>query len=147
MNCTDCQNGSNCQQGTPGNSWWSVPPGSPNPDSISDPKKVIFYTCLQTRREKSISIFRPGLYAEIMLKKFFKSISNLHISLFFLLIWNWSVMVRFQTKTVQKPTRWGGTYLYYSLYKGAPSQVSTTLTWTIMFWIWYFPSGCSYTSR
>ena len=75
-------------------------------------------------------------------KKFFKSISSPHISLFFLLIWNWNAMVRFQTKTAQKPTRWGGTYLYFSLYKGVPPRVSTTLTWTAMFWIWYFPSGC-----
>ena len=29
-------------------------------------------------------------------------------------------MVRFKTKMAQKPTRWGGTYLYYSLSKGVP---------------------------
>ena len=29
------------------------------------------------------------------------------------------VYTRFQTKTAQKPTRWGGTYLY-GLYKGVP---------------------------
>ena len=26
--------------GTPGNSWWGVPPGSPNPDPISDCEKL-----------------------------------------------------------------------------------------------------------
>ena len=30
------------------------------------------------------------------------------------------VYLRFQTKTAQNPTQWGGTYLY-SLYKGVPS--------------------------
>ena len=29
-------------EGTPGNSWWGVPPGSPNPDPISD-QKMSFY--------------------------------------------------------------------------------------------------------
>ena len=29
------------------------------------------------------------------------------------------MITRFQTKTVQNPTRWGGTYLY-GLYKGVP---------------------------
>ena len=38
-----------------------VLPGSPNPDLISDQKKS-----LQTRPLKSISIFGPGLWAEIM---------------------------------------------------------------------------------
>ena len=53
--------------GTPGNSWWgyyTVPPGSPNPDPISD-QKVSFSTPV-FRPLKSIPIFRPGLYAEIM---------------------------------------------------------------------------------
>ena len=68
--------------------------------------------------------------------------SNSHISVSFSLIWNWNdkyvdtigssvekrtwfktkmakVYTCFQMKTVQKPTWWGGTYLY-SLYKGVP---------------------------
>ena len=44
-----------------------MPPGSPNPDPISDQKNVIFHTCFQTRSLKSITVFRPGLSAEIML--------------------------------------------------------------------------------
>ena len=75
-------------------------------------------------------------------KKFFKTISNSHIFLSFLLIWNWNDKyvhtlrsflknntrsqtkmgkenTRFDTKTAQKDqkTRWSGTYLY-RLYKG-----------------------------
>ena len=33
------------------------------------------------------------------------------------------MITRFQTKTVQNPTRWGGTYLY-GLYKGVPRAVN-----------------------
>ena len=40
--------------GTPGNSWWGVPPGSPNPDPISNPKNVIFFTRFHTRLLKSM---------------------------------------------------------------------------------------------
>ena len=43
-----------------------VPPGSPNPDPVSDQKNVIFHTRYQTRPIKSIPVFRPGLSAEIM---------------------------------------------------------------------------------
>ena len=39
--------------GTPENSWWGVPPGSPNPDPT---KNVLFHTRFQT-----ILVFRPGL--------------------------------------------------------------------------------------
>ena len=42
-----------------------VPPGSPNPDPISDQKNVIFHTRLQTWPLKSIPILRPG-FLEIM---------------------------------------------------------------------------------
>ena len=62
------------------------------------PKNFIFHTRFQTRPLKSILILRPGFY-EIMSsllrlkhgnkKDFLKSISNTHISLSFLLIWNW----------------------------------------------------------
>ena len=37
-----------------------VPPGSPNPDPISDEKNVIFQPLFQTRSLKSIPVFRPG---------------------------------------------------------------------------------------
>ena len=65
------------------------------------PQNVIFHTRFQTRPLKSIPVFRPGLYAEIILpllrlkgklkiegQNFFKSFSNWHISFYFLLIWN-----------------------------------------------------------
>ena len=38
-----------------------VPPGSPDPDPISDQKNVLFHTRFQTRPRKSIPVFRPGL--------------------------------------------------------------------------------------
>ena len=39
-----------------------VPPGSTNPDPISDKKKnVILQTRFETRLPKSITVFRPGL--------------------------------------------------------------------------------------
>ena len=99
-----------------------VPPCFPNHDPILD-QKVLF----------SPPVFRPGLQAEIMLSllrterkqtnKFFKSISSLHISVSFVVIWNWNdkyecsslenhtrfqtkmgkVYTRFQTKTAQRP--------------------------------------------
>ena len=46
---------------TPGISWRVVPRGSSNPDSISDPKNVIFHTRYQTWPLKSIPILRPDL--------------------------------------------------------------------------------------
>ena len=65
-------------------------------------------------------------------KKYFKSISNSHISLSFLLVWNWNdkyvhTLPLFsrkpkpdsRPKRCKNPTRWGGTYLYRS-YKGVP---------------------------
>ena len=64
---------SNYSGGTPGNSSWGVPPGSPNPHPISD-QKLSFFT----------PVFRPGLL-EIMSsllrlechqKNFIKSTSN-----------------------------------------------------------------------
>ena len=44
-----------------------VPPGSPNPDTDFRPKNVIFHTRFQTRPLKSIPVFRPCYWAEIML--------------------------------------------------------------------------------
>ena len=38
-----------------------VPPGSLNPDLISDQRLVVFHICFQTRPLKSIPAFRPGL--------------------------------------------------------------------------------------
>ena len=40
-----------------------VPPGSPNPDTISDQKYVTLQTCFQTKPPKSIPVFRPVLWA------------------------------------------------------------------------------------
>ena len=40
-----------------------APPGSPNPDTISDQKYVILQTCFWTRPPKSIPVFRPVLWA------------------------------------------------------------------------------------
>ena len=37
-----------------------MPPGSPNPDPVSDQKKVICHTRSQTWPLKSIPVFRPG---------------------------------------------------------------------------------------
>ena len=73
-----------------------VPPGSPNLDPISD-RKMLFFT----------PVFRPGLrenpypFSDLAFKimssyldensnknNFLKSITNSHISLSFLLIWN-----------------------------------------------------------
>ena len=31
-------------KGTPENSWWGLPPGSPNPNPTSDLKNVSFFT-------------------------------------------------------------------------------------------------------
>ena len=61
MNRTDCQNVSNCQQGTPGNSWWGCAARFSESWLNFRPKNVIFHTRLQTRPQKSIPIFRPGL--------------------------------------------------------------------------------------
>ena len=104
-------------------------------------RKCLFHTRFQTRPLKSIPVFRPALQAEIMLsllsqsanKKIFKSISNSHISLSFLLIWNWNEKIRsygpvvpsktihdsgpkwaesiphFTPKRRKNPPRWGGT--------------------------------------
>ena len=44
-----------------------VPPGSPNPDTDFRPKNVTFHTRFQTRPLKSIPVFRPCYWAEIML--------------------------------------------------------------------------------
>ena len=53
-------------------------------------------------------------------KKLFKSISNLHICLsFFEMVNTFIHYTHFQTKKGQKPTLWGGTYLY-GLCKGVP---------------------------
>ena len=38
-----------------------VPPGSPDPDPISNQKNIIFHTPFETRPLKSIPVFRPFL--------------------------------------------------------------------------------------
>ena len=47
--------------GTTENSWWGVPPGSPNPDPISNQTNAIFHPLFQTWRLNSIPILIPGL--------------------------------------------------------------------------------------
>ena len=132
--------------GTAENYWWGCAARFFRSWPDFRPKNIIFYTPFQTRTLKSIPVFRPGLYAENMLsfsyllerkKKLFKSISNSHNSLSFLLIWNWTintiihsrsslenhtqlqtkmgkVYTRFQNKTAHKPHPMGAhTYIAY----------------------------------
>ena len=102
-----------------------VPPGSPNPDPISDQKmSLIFHTRFQTWPLKSIPILRPGL-KEIMSsilrleqqqKRFLQN--PIRIRLFLFLSYSFGIETintfvhtrssleshtRFQTKTAQKP--------------------------------------------
>ena len=122
-----------------------MPPGSPNPDPISDQKNVIFHTRFQTRPEIMLSLFT--------LERKQKNSSNpfrTRISLF--LSYSFEIetintfihsrsslenYTRFQTKIdkvytcfrpkrPKNPTRWGGwggTYLY-NLNKGLPPPLS-----------------------
>ena len=50
----------------PGNSWLRCASRFFKSRPDFRPKNIIFHTCFQTRPLKSIPIFRPGLYAEIM---------------------------------------------------------------------------------
>ena len=108
--------------GTPRNSRWGVPPGSPNPDPISDQKNVrIFHTRFQTWRWSQNVTLHVYIKQKLchhwrdqrlkrQQKYFLKSISNSHITLSFpsfgiettnTLIHNCSSVVnhtRFQTK-------------------------------------------------
>ena len=63
-----------------------VPPGSRNPDRISDKKNLIYHTRFQTQAFGRNYVIITYIRAQT--KEFFKNISNSHISLFFLLIWN-----------------------------------------------------------
>ena len=95
-------------------------------------------TCLHKTEIMSSLLRLKAPYKDV-----FKSISNSHITLCFLFIWNWNdehtdsqpcssflnhthfptkmgkIYTRFQTKTAQNPHPFGGTYLY-GLYKGVP---------------------------
>ena len=83
-----------------GNSWWGLPPSSPNPDLISDRKIVIFHTRFQTGPLKSINRFqawrRQKLYhhylqwIKMQRKRFLKIHFEAHFTLSFLIIWNLS---------------------------------------------------------
>ena len=64
-----------------------VPPGSPNPDSISD-QKVWFLSSVSDLASKKL--FHHFIDWNANKIDFLKSISNSHISLSFLLIWNWN---------------------------------------------------------
>ena len=128
-----------------------APPGSPNPDPISD-KKCHFPYSFSEQTSKIYPLFQTWpldrncviiTWIRAQTKEFFKRISNSHISIPLLFIWNWKdnyvhtlrnsippkpyiadiqtkmgkVYTRFQTKKAQRnPT---GTYLD-SLYKGVP---------------------------
>ena len=63
-----------------------VPPSSLNPDPISDQK----YHFSDSFSDITLKEFIPSftLRLEQQQRKYFKSISNLYISLFFILIWN-----------------------------------------------------------
>ena len=98
----------------------------------------------------------PLLRLERKQKKFFKPISNSHISLSFLLIWNWNdkyvhilpyfprkiildsrpkwekCIPVFRPKQRKNPTLWGGTYLY-SLYKEVPPTRGKTVSSFILY--------------
>ena len=74
-----------------------VPPGSPNPDHISD-QKMSFSTPV-FRPQKFMPIFRPGggnktqhymftTKQKLCHQSFLKSISNSHFTLSFLFSWN-----------------------------------------------------------
>ena len=56
--CSNCLRGGGVLLGIRGG---GVPPGSPNPDPISDQKIVIFQTRFQPWPLKSIPVFRPGV--------------------------------------------------------------------------------------
>ena len=137
-----------CPGGTPGNSWWGVPPGSPNPDPISYPK-MLFFT----------PVLRPGLQ-EIMpsllwleqQKKTSKNPFRIRVFLFLSYIFGIETINTFVPATAvplktmpdsrpkwakstpvfrpkgrktpgKNPTRWGGTYLY-GLYREVPPPPS-----------------------
>ena len=128
-----------------------VPPGSSNPDPISDQKmwfsSLVFTLDLYKPYPFSDLAFRQKLCYHYLIRlgrkhKLFKSIWNSHISLSFLLIWDWNdknvytlhpsktqpasrttwakCIPVFRPKRRKSPTRWGGTYLY-RLCKGVPS--------------------------
>ena len=140
--------------GTPENSLWGCATRFSKSRPYFRPKNVIFHTRLQNRSLKSTPFsdlaFRQKLRYHYLdqsaNKKFFKAISNSHISLSFLLIWNWkdkyvlSCTPVVPPKTIpdsrqkwakcisvlrpkrrKNPTRSGDTYLY-SLYKGVPPR-------------------------
>ena len=128
--------------GTPVNSWWGYAARFFKSWPDFRARNVIFHTRFQTRHLKSIPVFRPGLWAGVcyryLLFKLFKSISNSHISLSFLAIWNWkdksvhtlpsslenhtrfqtkmgTVYTSFQAKTAQKPYPMGRHILIWLL--------------------------------
>ena len=94
--------------GTPGNSWWGCAARFSKSWPDFRPKNVIFQTRFQTRPLNSIPVFRPGLKAEIMSsllsleRKYSHIFSNSHISLSFLLIWNWNDTTFIQSRSSLK---------------------------------------------
>ena len=130
--------------GTPGNSRWGFAARFSKSWPYFRPKNVIFHTRFQTRPVGRNYFIITWIRAQT--KKFFKSISNSHVSPFLVLIWNWKDKefmnsrsslenhTQFQSKLkcakcipVFRPkwhknrTWWGGTYLY-SLLKTLQSR-------------------------
>ena len=81
-----------------GNSWWGLPPTSPNPDLISYRKIVIFHTRFQTGPLKSMNRFQTWRrqklchhylqWIKMQRKRFLKIHFQAHFTLSFLFIWN-----------------------------------------------------------
>ena len=92
-----------------------VPSGSSNPHPISDQKMQTIHTRFQTRPLKSIPVFRPGLYAEIMLSilrlgRKHKNYSNLFgIRMFLFLSYSFGIetikMLIHSSNSLENPTR------------------------------------------
>ena len=79
--------------GTPGNSWWGCAAQFSKSWPYFRPKNVFFCTHFQTRPLKSIPVFRPGLWAEIMsllrLERKPKKFSNVFQMRIFLFLSYW----------------------------------------------------------
>ena len=136
---------------TPGNSWWGCAARFFKSWPDFRPKNIIIHTRFQTRPLKSTPVFRPSLWAEIMLsslrlgrkhKHYYLNLFGIHIFLSFLLIWNLNdnnvhTLPKFPRKPNPIPDQNGksvhrfqtngaktlpdGTYLY-DLYKGVPPR-------------------------
>ena len=140
---------------------WGMPPGSPNPDPISDQKKSFFTPVLRPG-----PVFRPGL-EEIMssllrtatIKIFLKIHFDFVCFSFFLTHMEFlhsrrslenhtrfqtktdKLYTRFQTKTKKNPTPWGGTHLH-GLYKGVNPGYTAILYYIVAIQLVHTLSTC-----